>query len=228
MRLRSEQRVSAAIFAISVALFTILAFKAAHAGVASNSQASNNESEWWGTSSGWVKNWAFYYNEVLRRRYVPTGNWNEDYKHWFGIGGEPAAWTTFKSVPKTPAKDWGVAAPIDDNFTSTSAGGSTATSYWYIKTAIDGIYDNKGNKLFDAPTANFYTKSYANATQGSNDQLANSRTRIRDPIVAQSPQTDPNWDPSLPLDPSGNWTFGGQVALWELLGRTVTSTGHLP
>jgi hypothetical protein len=205
---------AAAAATLLVAASALLAPSRASAQRRAESKATNNESEWTSTSSGWIKDDPVHLDPWTGISRAPVGTWKEDYKHWFGTGREPAAWTTFGTPAKTPAAQWANRPVTEHDHTTTSAGGSTAKSEWYIRPTSALIKDVRRNRFFNAFATDYYTRSTANAKQGSNDQLANARTRVLDPFVFQSPATDPDWDSALPLDPDGKWTIGGQLAVW--------------
>jgi hypothetical protein len=193
---------------------------AAYAGDGS-SEATSNKSDWFSTSSGWQTDRRYYTDNK-----PPVGAWTFDYKHWFNAAAEPATWTNKSSPAKPPAATWDAKTFSDEQ--KTLGPGSTSTyakSEWYVAPYQATIFGKTSYY------AKIQTRSEANASKP--DTKANSKTRVGDPWMMQSPATDPTWvvDPYHQLDPTGKWTIGLDMAMFgsltDRLATSVIGTSYL-
>ena len=172
------------------------------------SEATSKGSDWFGTNSGWITERIFHGRK-------PEGDWGFQYKHWFGAAAEPG-WTTHSEHEKPDEENWDN-GDASDSHTTTAASSSTASSEWQVDpySLFFGLWEDLYSKSS--------TRSKANAS--SDTKLANSKTRITDPIFLLSPELDPTFID--PLDPDGLWEIAGHTTLFgEIAGTGAVGASY--
>jgi hypothetical protein len=169
--------------------------------------ATNNQSEWLSTSSGWTTD---RQNKGVR---VPTGDYVFRDKHWFEppAAGEPQLYDVYKTYRKPPANRWDTTFGTDERTTALLVNGreaTYATSRWFVR-------DYTSVARFGPQNPEYYslyqTKSIANASSQTETNIAGSRTDIRDPVTMVNPGT-------------GNWSIRNDFAMFGDLTATTNES----
>ncbi|MBV8682908.1 MAG: PEP-CTERM sorting domain-containing protein [Caulobacteraceae bacterium] len=208
--------------AFAVLLVSMVAAETARA-AESDTKATGQSSDWWGTTVGWTKDRIFYATQPP----LPTGRWDDQYMNSFaGVPTPPGAgWNTWSFLNK-PA----TVAGWTGEYYSNPAPRTDKSALGSIDQNSTDLYLYRGfffpNDLYQIK----YTKSYAYVPRKAKaDNPAVAETRITDPYSPSDPISGQPWSIGLDYAQFGAIGMGNPAdELFDQYGITLNPTGTRP